>query len=360
MERVQGLLDADPDLDEKALQTLAAVPADIAPEKRASLAARLLGNRDFALLLATVLLFIFFSLATDTFLREFNLLNILRNISLITVVAVGMTYVMVAGEIDLSVGAVYGFLTVVMGTLVATAGINPWLALPLIVLAGAAIGLVNAGFIVGVGIPSFIVTLAMLAGYRSLALVTSGEQPITVRGRELFYQVTGGDLFGHVPWLILWAIPVIAVGAAVLAYTRFGYHVYAIGGNREAARDSGIDVNRVLIWLFVLTGALCGLAAALVFGYLRTAGPTTGAGFEFRVIGAVVVGGTALTGGRGRVLGTLLGAMIIGIITSGMVLLGYSQNVGDIAVGLLIILVGALDLGLRARSNRGPHHNSTG
>ncbi len=219
--------------------------------------------------------------------------------------------------------------------------------MPLVILIGLAIGASNAVFIVGFGIPSFIVTLAMLAGYRSLALIVTGERPLIPRSRELFYQVTGGELFGQVPWLILWMIPVVILGGIGLAYTRFGYHVYATGGNREAARDSGIAIDRIRFCVFMLTSALCGLAAALVFGYLRAAGPTTGVGFEFRVIGAVVIGGVALTGGRGSVLGTFLGAIIIGMITGGMVLFGYSQNVGDMATGLLIIVVGSLDLGLR-------------
>jgi ribose transport system permease protein len=217
----------------------------------------------------------------------------------------------------------------------------------LVILLGAAIGWINGLFVIGFGIPSFIVTLAMLAGYRSLALIISSERPFTPRGRDLFFVVTGGDLFGHIPWLIVWMVPVVIIGGIALSMTRFGYHVYATGGNREAAEATGINVRRVRFAVFMLTGALCGLAAALVFGYLRAAAPTTGIGFEFRVIGAVVVGGTALTGGRGSILGTLLGAIIIGMITGGMVLFGYSQNIGDMATGLLIILVGSLDLGLR-------------
>jgi ribose/xylose/arabinose/galactoside ABC-type transport system permease subunit len=129
----------------------------------------------------------------------------------------------------------------------------------------------------------------------------------------------------------------------------FGYHVFATGRNREAARDTGIDIGRVRRIVFMLTSALCGLAAALVFGYLRAAAPTIGTGFEFRVIGAVVVDGTALSGGRGSILGSFLGAAIIGMITGGMVLFGYSQNVGDMATGLLIIVAGSLDLELRRR-----------
>lgn len=347
MQQAQQLSGQVVDPDQEMAVTLAGAPEHAPQTSTDRLLVRLARNRDLVLLAIAAAVFAVFSLTTTTFLREFNLFNILRSISLISVVAVGMTYVLIAGEIDLSVGSVYGVLTVAMGMLVAVVGLSPWVAMPVVILIGIAIGAVNGLFIVGFGIPSFITTLAMLAGYRSLALIISHEKPLTPRGGSTFYHLTGGELLGQVPWLILWMLPVAVVGGTVLARTRFGYHVYATGGNREAARDSGIAVQRVRWLVFMLTSALCGLAAALVFGYLQVAGPTTGVGFEFRVIGAVVVGGTALTGGRGSIAGTLLGAVVIGMITGGMVLYGYSQNVGDIATGLLIVVVGSLDLALR-------------
>ena len=140
---------------------------------------RLARNRDLALFVIAAAIFAFFALTTKTFLREFNLFNILRNISLISIVAVGMTWVLIAGEIDLSVGSVYGFLTVVMGMLVVAFGLSPWAAMPIVILIGVGIGAVNGLFIIGFGIPSFIVTLAMLAGYRGLALIVSNERPFT-------------------------------------------------------------------------------------------------------------------------------------------------------------------------------------
>ncbi len=144
----------------------------------------------------------------------------------------------------------------------------------------------------------------------------------------------------------------MAIGGFVLARTRFGYHLYATGGNLEAARLAGIDTDRVKLVAFVLTGALCGVIGALLFGYLRVAEPTTGTGFEFRVIGAVIVGGVALTGGRGTIYGGLIGALIISMITSGLVLLGFSQDVGDIATGALIIAAGTIGLLVRRAASR--------
>jgi ribose transport system permease protein len=327
--------------------------ADAAPAAGATVWRRLSGNPNVAITLVALVIFVLFSLTTRTFLTEFNLLNILRNTSLIGIVAVGMTYLLIAGEIDLSVGSVFGFLNVIMGLLVVALGLNPWLAMVLVTALGALTGTINGLIRTRIGIPSFIVTLAMLVAYRSAALIASGERPLTTRGRTPFYAFTGGELFGIVPWHVVWMLAIMAIGGLVLARTRFGSHLYATGGNLEAARFAGIDTDRLKLAAFILTGALCGLIGALLFGYLRVAEPTTGTGFEFRVIGAVIVGGVALTGGRGTVYGSLVGALIISMITSGLVLLGFSQDVGDVATGALIIAAGTLGLVVRRATSRG-------
>src|SRR5437764_788698 len=141
-------------------------------------------------------------------------------------------------------------------------------------------------------------TLAGLTAFRSLALIVSGQQPSAVTGEGAFYLATGGYLAGIVPVQLVWMAVVMLVGGLVLAFTRFGYHVYATGGSLEAARNSGVNADLVKLVCFMLTSGLCGLVAGLLFGYLHVAAPTTGTGFEFRVIGAVIVGGVALTGGR--------------------------------------------------------------
>jgi ribose transport system permease protein len=312
---------------------------------------RLLAKRDIAIALAGVLLFIVFSLTTETFLTEFNLTNMVRNVSLIGIVAVGMTFILIVGEIDLSVGSVLGFLVIVFGVLVTRWTFDPWLASVLVILFGIGTGVLNGLIRVLLNIPSFIVTLAMLTAYRSLALIVSNERPMSATAEGNFFWLTGGSIF-NIPWLIVWMIVVMAVGAIILQYTRFGYHVYATGGNLNAARDSGINTSRVKLIAFALTGGLVGLAAVLLFGYLNVAEPTSGVGFEFRVIGAVIVGGAALTGGLGTIQGTFIGTLIIAIITGGMVLLGFSQGAADISAGFLIIVVGTIDLLLRRAAAR--------
>lgn len=312
----------------------------------------LLVNRSLAITIAGILVFAFFSLTTRQFLTANNLLNLIRNMSLIGIVAVGMTYLLVAGEIDLSVGSVYGVLTVIVGILVSTLNMDPWLATLAVIILGIGIGALNGTIVTRVGIPSFIVTLAALTAYRSAALIISGQKPTVTQGEGMFYNLTGGSI-GPVPWLIVWFLLVGLIGGVILSTSKFGYHVYATGGNLEAARNSGIDTARVKLACFAFTGGLCGLIAGLLWGYLHTAAPVTGTGFEFRVIGAVIVGGVLLSGGRGTIYGSLVGATIIGMITSGLVLMGFSQDIGDVATGVLIVVVGAFDLIARRTATRG-------
>lgn len=336
----------------------AAISQEVEAESHAAdsgwrrIAYSVLANRNLTITIAGVVVFVFFSIAARQFLTANNLLNLVRNMSLIGIVAVGMTYLLVAGEIDLSVGSVYGVLTVLLGLLVSTLNVSPWLGALAVIVLGVLIGTLNGTIVTRFGIPSFIVTLAMLTAYRSAALVISGQKPSVTQGDGVFYVVTGGSI-GPVPWLIVWLVGVGAVGGVMLSASKFGYHVYATGGSIEAARNSGIDTARVKIICFALTGGLCGLVAGLLWGYLHTAAPTTGTGFEFRVIGAVIVGGVLLSGGRGTIYGSLVGAVIIGMITSGLVLLGFSQDIGDVATGVLIVVVGTLDLLVRRTASRG-------
>jgi ribose/xylose/arabinose/galactoside ABC-type transport system permease subunit len=264
-----------------------------------------------------------------------------------------MSYLLIAGEIDLSIGSTYGFLTMIMGIMVAGHGIDPWLAMLAVIVLGTLIGLVNGVIVTRIGIPSFIVTLAMLTAYRSLAVVVSNQMPVNVDPTGLFYDVTGGYIGETFPWLIVWLAAFVVVGGLILSKTKFGSDIYATGGNPEAARNNGVNVRRVKTLCFMITSGLCGVVAALLIGYLHVAAPITGTGFEFRVIGAVIVGGVALRGGRGSIYGSLLGAIIIGMISSGLVLLGFSQYWGDIVTGGLIVCTGALDLYMRWAGQRG-------
>ncbi|MBA7576337.1 Ribose import permease protein RbsC [subsurface metagenome] len=310
-------------------------------QKKRRLAIRdIFRKREFSILGAAILLFIGLSLATPHFMRLDNLLLVARQISILAIIATGMTFLFIAREIDLSVGSMYGFLVVALAFLISRTTLNPWMAMGVVIIAGASLGLLNGLLTTLFGMPSFIVTLGMLSILRGSALLLTGGWPIIIRISEdhSFLNFTAGYAGGVVPTQIFWMISIMLLGGFFLSKMRFGAHVYATGGNEEAARLSGIPTKRVKTICFMITGALCGIAAALLLGQVRSGFPLTGAGFELDIIAAVVIGGTQLFGGKGSILGTLLGASITGMITNGLVLLGASAYLEPVAKGSIIII----------------------
>jgi ribose transport system permease protein len=309
---------------------------------------RLLQVREFGILAAAVALFIALSIARpNTFFTEDNILRIAMQISLLTILATGMTFLFIAGEIDLSIGAMYGLLALTISKMLFDWQWSPWLALPATVAAGAGIGFVNGFLTTRFNIPSFIVTLGMLGILRGIALVWIRTPPIG-RSPE-FDQVLAGRLFGEIPMQIFWMLGVVLIASFVLSRTKFGYHVYATGDNEVAARNAGISTKRVKLLCFVLVGALAGLAASILIAWVHGVSRGYGPGYELDVIAAVVIGGTNLFGGIGSVFGTFLGAAITGMITTGLVLLGAQQDSEPIAKGAVIILAVLLDVTVRRR-----------
>jgi ribose transport system permease protein len=301
--------------------------------------------RQVGVTFVAIALFVFFSVFATYFFEAGNILDVGRLVAFTTIVGVGMTYLFIAGEFDLSVGSNYALMTILMGLLVAEHDVGPWPAALLVVGAGAAIGLFNGVMTTFVGVPSFIVTLGMFSLLRGAALVLSGAFPITfpVELESSFFSVAAGTVLG-VPAQVIWMVAILVIGGLTLRYTRFGYHVYATGGNVSAARANGIPTARIKVYCFIMTGAACGLIGALQAGWLKTVSPTTGSGFELQVIGAVVIGGVALHGGEGSVYGTFLGAAILGMLVNGIVLLGVDGNYTQIFIGLIIVVAAALDV----------------
>lgn len=317
------------------------------------------------MILTAAILFLAFAVTVPHFVSADNLINMLRETAILGILATGMTLIFIAGEIDISVGSVYGFLNVIMGVLVARLGWNAWFAAALVVLLGAAKGIGTGTIVTWAGIPSFVVTLAELVAYRSAALLISGEQPSVTDKPGSFYFASGGYLGGSFPCLVIWMLGIAIAGGLVLAKTKFGAHVYATGGDRLASASWGIPVRRITILCFAWMGALCGLCGALLFGWLRVAAPITGTGLEFGVIAAVILGGTSLRGGRGSVLGSLVGACIIEMLSSALILLGLSQPWKEVATGGLILIVSVVDwLGqrwtIRAKSDMVERPKDTG
>lgn len=311
--------------------------------------ARLLRAREVGIFCGALALFILLSVLAPQFATPDNLFNVVRQISLLGIIAVGMTFVFISGELDLSVGSMYGLLAIVMAQLTINGGIDPFAAALAVIAMGAVLGLVNGTITTRFAIPSFIVTLGMLAVLRGAALLVSEGMPVSGLDAPAFETATSAYLFGIVPAQAVWLLLVVAVGAWVLTRTRFGYDVYATGGNAAAARHVGINVARVKTTSFVITGALVGLASAILIGWLRGTSPLTGQSFELDVIAAVIIGGTNLFGGAGSVIGTFLGAAIIGMISNGLVLLGVSAYWEPVVKGAVIIIAVLVSVTIRRR-----------
>ncbi len=295
------------------------------------------GRRELGVLGALLLIGLFFSVMSDRFLTTPNMLNIMRQVSINGLIIIAMTFVIISKDIDLSVGASYAVVGIVVATLFTQYSMNIWLASVLGLITGGLLGLFNGVIAVKGQIPAFIVTLGTMMIYRGLALVISGGRPISVRLPEAYFNVTGARVFGNIPVPALWFVGVAIFGAFLLHRTSYGYKVFAVGGNVEAAHLSGINTDRVRITNFILTGMAAGLAGIISVSYLTGITPTAGQGMELQVIAGTVVGGTSLFGGVGTIGGSFIGAMIMGVVRNGLVMIGTSAYLIELIIGLVLI-----------------------
>lgn len=261
-------------------------------------------------LIALILLVLFGWLRYDGFLAPYNIFTVLSYNTTFGMIALGMTFVIMTGGIDLSVGAVASLASVV-AALVSGQGL--FVALAAAVLTGIAVGLFNGWVIAWLRIPPFIATLAMLLGAHGLALVLAKNATISVDTSSNFTSITLGSLFG-IPIPVYILVVAYIIGSIVLNFTRYGRHVLAVGGNEEAARLMGLPVERITLSVYVMSGALAGLAGVFLASQTFTGLPSEGIGWELTAIAAVVVGGTLLTGGMGSVGATLVGVLLLGLI----------------------------------------------
>jgi ribose transport system permease protein len=278
------------------------------------------------------------------FLTVGNLLNVMRQVSINAVIAFGMTLVILLGGIDLSVGSILAVSSVVIADLL-QAHCNAGLATLAGVLAGALLGTVN-GLIVTKGrVAPFIATLGTMTTLRGFALVLSNGSPISGFSNDFFSLVGDGYVAGLVPIPVVWMLVVFAVFWFVMRQTVFGRHIYATGGNAEAAALSGVKTDQVQIWVYTICGATAAMAGVILTSRLNSAQPTAGAGYELDAIAAVVLGGTSLSGGRGWIFGTLVGALLIGVLNNGLNLMGVSSFYQQVIKGGVILLAVLLDRG---------------
>ncbi|MFD2651555.1 ABC transporter permease [Brucella rhizosphaerae] len=301
--------------------------------------------RDSGIALALLLLIVVFSLTTQHFLTFNNITNILTQVTINLILAIGMTFVILIGGIDLSVGSVLALCAVVGGTVMNLPGLGVAEAVALATLASIAVG-IACGFVNGFisaywGLPSFIVTLGMLNIARGAALQVTDARAI-YSFPPAFNAFGSQTLFG-IPLAFLVALAMVAIGWFVLNRTVFGRLLYGIGNNEEAVRLAGHPVFWYKIAAFTIAGAAVGIGAIIYMARLNVASPIIGIGFELNAIAAVIIGGVSLTGGRGSILGTLLGAVIIGVLANGLVLLGLSDFMRQMITGFVIILAVIVD-----------------
>ncbi|NLB51841.1 MAG: ABC transporter permease [Syntrophomonadaceae bacterium] len=275
------------------------------------------------------------AIQSPTFLTSTNLFNIFLQASITTVIATGMTIVILTGGIDLSVGSIVALVAVTMGTLMRS-GSGVFVSILIGLIVGVLAGFVN-GFIVSKGkVPAFISTLGMMSVARGLALVVTNGQTIHMFPKN--FRVFGTGYIGRVPVPAIIAVSTIIIAHFFLTRTRFGRYIYAVGGNREAVHLSGINVAKVETLAYMISGLLCGVASVILVGRLNSAQPIAGYGYEMNAIAASVIGGTSMSGGEGSVFYTLIGALIIGVLQNGLTLLNVTSYVQQIVIGSVIVV----------------------
>jgi ribose/xylose/arabinose/galactoside ABC-type transport system permease subunit len=288
------------------------------------------------LYVAFAILLVIFSLASPWFLSLDNFLNIGRQTALVSIVAMGMTFVIIARQIDLSVGSTLALSGMCAALAMAHIADN-WLVGALAGIgAGALVGLINGVLTTRLAIPSFLVTLGSLSAARGLALMLTNTKPVIITN-ETYFAIFGEGYFAGMPAPIAWTALATIVGVLLLHFSVYGRQIYAAGGNPTAALYSGIHIKRVTTLAFVLTGMLAGLAALVLSARSHAARPDVVQGLELDVIASVILGGCSLFGGRGFILGTLLGSLIIGTLNNGLVLLGVSSSLQLVIKGAIIV-----------------------
>jgi len=306
---------------------------------------------DFGIGIVAVLIGFVFSLASPVFLSTYNLLNLLRQTAELGIVAMAMTMLIIAGEFDLSVGAIYAVTGVVTGLLAKHFGMEMWAAAVCGLMSAAILGLLNGLLVTTTKINSFIATLSTMMVYRGIAMVLSQGQPISsFQVEPEFFDIMGrGKGFGTIPVPIFWMAGWGVMLFLLLHRTAFGVKVYATGDNAEAAILSGIKITRVKKAGFLLTSLAAGLAGLVSLGYLKTVTPTQGTGLELEAIAAAVIGGTSMAGGVGSIVGTFIGTFIMAEVRTGLILLGTDAYIQDAFVGLVIALAVIVNIKLTHR-----------
>jgi ribose transport system permease protein len=306
----------------------------------------------FASLLA---LMVFFSLASPNFLQADNMVAILQATAVNGVLAIACTFVIITGGIDLSVGTLMTFCAVMAGVFLTYWGLPIWWGVFAAIFFGALCGFVSGVLIAKLKVPPFIATLGMMMLLKGLALVISGTKPIYFNDTPEFPYISQESLIGllipslPIPNAVLILFVVAVVSSLILNRTVLGRYTFALGSNEEAVRLSGVNVDAWKIAVYSLNGAICGIAGLLIASRLNSAQPALGQGYELDAIAAVVIGGTSLSGGTGTILGTIIGAFIMSVLTNGLRIMSVAQEWQTVVTGVIIILAVYTDILRRKR-----------
>jgi ribose transport system permease protein len=307
----------------------------------------------FASLIA---LLIGFSIASPNFMQTSNMIAILQATSVNGVLAVAATLVIITGGIDLSVGTLMTFCAVIAGVVLTYLGMPLLLGVLAAIGAGALCGLCSGTFVAKMKIPPFIATLGMMLILKGLSLVISGTRPIYFNDTPGFDQISRGSLIGEVipalpiPNGVLILFLVAVAASYILGRTVLGRYTFALGSNEEAVRLSGVNTDAWKMRIYALAGGICGIGGILIASRLNSAQPALGLGYELEAIAAVVIGGTSLSGGRGTILGTIIGALIMAVLTNGLRVLSVAQEWQTVVTGAIIILAVYADMVRRKKS----------
>jgi simple sugar transport system permease protein len=322
---------------------------------RRGLVGRLTGRREAGVLFGFIVLFGLIAVTRPDVFFNWDVMSgivarLLRQISAYVIIGIGMTYLIVGGEFDLSVGSMFAVGGLLFSIFLVDYGLSLAVGVLLVLLAGAVVGLTNGLIVTKAGVPSLITTIGMLSILRGVAFYLTPGGSRQVPGDVAFTELFGGSqsIAGvEITNQVFWAIGLLVVFGLILQRTRFGYHVYATGDDQDAAEMTGIDTDRVKIANFVLTATLAGFAGIVAISYFGSMFGTAGQGYELLIIAAVVIGGTNLFGGEGTLTGTFLGALVIGIIPTLLVLNGFSVEIQEMLTGVVIIVAVLLDIFIR-------------
>lgn len=307
------------------------------------------GHRETGLALILLLIGFLLSVTTTSFLSSDNLFNVLKQVTLVAIIGIGQTFIIISGGIDLSVGFTMTLCSMVMSYSL-LANIPLIISILFGILVSVAVGLANGLLVTKIKLPAFIVTLGMANIVKGIILVLS--KGYIVNNNNSFISWLGQGNIGPVPIMVIIMIIMLIASSFILNKTVFGNKVKAVGGNETASNLSGISNTKTRLWVYTLGGLICGIAGVIITGRLNGGNPNAAGTFDMDSIAAVIVGGTALTGGSGTILGTLLGALLMVLIRNGLVLLKVNMYWQTVVVGLMIILVCSIDAISHNRKNR--------